>query len=351
MVFLLSAILVWPRRVFLSAFLLMFAGMVRAEYWLFSFGIFSAMVLSREKFDKKVVLLVSYFVANALYMKYLLDHTGNAIYPIYWNFLASVKGDWFANIPLSPGAVATQTIARWAFAAGLLGGIATFVKKPKSYLLLLFGFGNILFLGFVLGFGAYIRGYLPRFWIDRLFAWPYSFVGILLSVLLLYSLPNLFKSIRPVVKVIGFLVLMSALVLAQSEWSMINEYITQGKNRYASEKALAAQLGSYYKGGKVLIPEDRPPFVYYLVADQEIEGKNILGEMFDPFFYFKEDPYQKWGDYRETLVGWIKNEDIRLIMFYKGRERYEKLVEVEPQMFTYLGHAYGAIQFYAVNKI
>ena len=46
------------------------------------------MPITRLKNEKKAVFAVGYIIPVIFYMKYLASHAGNAIYPIYWNFLA-----------------------------------------------------------------------------------------------------------------------------------------------------------------------------------------------------------------------------------------------------------------------
>jgi len=332
-VLILGALLLWPRKVGVVGILFALAGMVRAEYWLFGVGLFTMALFAKQQVKGKAILVIGWLVPTLLYIKYLLDNTGNAIYPIYWNFLASVKGEWFLNVPLPPGAIEAQTIARVFFALSLLSSIYLIIKRPKYYLFFLFGFGNILFLGFMLGFGAYIRGYVPRFWIDRLFAWPYAFTGILVSILLLYYIPSKVKH-RVIPQTFGGLAILVIILLSQFIWIPISKWAGEADARYEGEKKLADEVGGYYQNGKILIPEDRPVFVYYLVNNHDINGKYLLGQMYDPFFYIEEDPFQNWNEYRQDVLDWIKKDDIKLIVFASDRERYMKLVELEPQLFN-----------------
>lgn len=347
LVLILGALLLYPKRPIFVGVLLAIAGMVRGDYWIFAAGLFFAILLTREKFEHKTLFVLGWLVPTILYAKYLLDYTGNAIYPVYWNYLASVKGEWFADVPLPPGALEAQFISRIIFGVGLLGAILMLVKRPRYYLLFLFGLGNIFVLGFMLGFGAYIRGYVPRFWIDRLFSWPYTFVGVLISVVFLYYIPSKirfhFGSI-----IAGWVVLIMILLLTQMTWITINKYALEGHNRYLGERGLAAKAASYYKEGTILIPEDRPPFVYFLVKDHGIDGPNLLGQMFDPFFYFEEDPFSDWPKYRETVILWLKNSDVRLMVVYKDRERYQNFIKNEPEIFRVLSRPAEIIQFYEV---
>jgi len=348
LILILGALLLYPKKPIFVGVLLALAGMVRADYWIFEAGLFFVILLTKQKFERKALFAIGWIVPTLLYAKYLLNYTGNAIYPIYWNYLASVKGEWFADVPLPPGALQTQFISRIIFVVGLLGAILMLVKRPRYYLLFLFGLGNLFVLGFMLGFGAYIRGYVPRFWIDRLFSWPYTFTGVVISSVFLYYLP-IKAHVRYIVSLVGWMVLIAVLLLSQLSWIPINKYAREARSRYLSERNLAASVASYYKEGTILIPEDRPPFVYFLVKDHGIVGAKLLGQMFDPFFYFKEDPFSDWQKYRETLISWLKNYNVRLLVVYKDRGRYQNFIKNEPEMFRVLNNPAESIQIYEVR--
>lgn len=98
-----GGLLLWPKRPVWAGFLLALAGMVRAEYWLFGIGLFGTAFFSKKSLDHKALFSLGWILPTIFYMKYLLDWTGNPIYPIYWNFLANVKGEWFADVSLPQG--------------------------------------------------------------------------------------------------------------------------------------------------------------------------------------------------------------------------------------------------------
>jgi len=77
--------LLWPRFPFWVGVLLALAGMVRAEYWVFGTGLVAVAMFAKEKVDR-LLLGLGWGIPSLLYMKYLLDYTGNPIYPVYWNF-------------------------------------------------------------------------------------------------------------------------------------------------------------------------------------------------------------------------------------------------------------------------
>jgi len=334
--FIFGAIYLWPKKPFISGIFLGLASMVRAEYWLFSFGLVMAAILLRKNANKVVTLAITYFVIIFIYMKYLADYTGNYIYPIYWNFLASVKGEWFANLPVIGDKLVAEWISRGIFAFGAIGIILTLIKRPKHALFYFFGFGNILFIGFMVGFGSYVKGYIPRFWIDRLYNWPYVFTAILIILVLFYYLPKKIKFIDKLA--INWIFLAAAIGVSQLIWKPINFNVNSGISSYYGEKTLAAEIAANYHGGGVLLPEDHPFVTYFLAHDYKITGKNMVGEMFDPFYYFKDQKnlFSNWGNDRTTVLNWLKENNIRLIVLTQDKPSYDGLVKREPQLFTKL---------------
>src|SRR6185436_15309185 len=94
-------LLLWPRSPFWVGVLFALAGMVRAGYWLFSSGLIAVAMFSKEKVDR-LLLALGWGLPCLAYMKYLLDYTGNPIYPIYWNFLGNAAGAWMQEAALTP---------------------------------------------------------------------------------------------------------------------------------------------------------------------------------------------------------------------------------------------------------
>lgn len=329
-------ILLWPQKPVLIGLLFALASMVRAEYWLFSAGlVISTFIISWKNPDRAFFLLASYALAILIYMKYLATWTGNAIYPIYWNFLANATGEWAQDIPIIGEKLMAKYISQGIFVFGFIGAILTLIKRPKFSLLFLFGFVNIAFVGFMLGFTAYVKGYFGRFWLDRLYSWPYQFSAFLIFLLLFYVLPKklpIFDKLK-----LNWIIFFIVLAVSQITWKPINFYMQlqgiEGTNR--GEKEIAREIASAYKGGVILMPEDRQAIVYFLAHDFKISGKDMEGQMFDPFFYFpnKDDPFSDWGKNREVVINWLKKDKIRLIVLTAEKPTYRGLLGREPSLF------------------
>ena len=338
MPFLLGGMLLWPSSPVLIGLFFALASMVRAEYWLFALGLAFSTLFFRKHRDKALVLILSYLLFIAIYMKYLANHTGNWIYPIYWNFLASVKGEWFLDLPIVGEKLVAQTISRGIFAFGVLGALVTLIKRSKHMLLYLYGFGNIVFIGFMVGFGSYVKGYIPRFWVDRLYNWPYLFAMMLIVIALFYYLPKLAGKLSTTVYVFSWLLLLTGLVVSQIIWKPINFFMQPVAAIYKSEKHWAAQIAGAYQDGTILLPEDRPYITYFLAHDYKIPGKNMEGQMFDPFFYFKdqENPFSNWGEERKIVLDWLKRDNIKLLVLTTPKSTYQGLIDREPDLFKKL---------------
>lgn len=337
----LLGILLWPRKPVLIGVLFALAAMVRAEYWLFSFGLVFSSFLLRRNLDKALTAATSYIIIILIYMKYLATWTGNYIYPIYWNFLASVKGEWFADLPIVGEKLMAKHISQGIFAFGAIGILLTIIKKPKYSLFFLFGFANILFIGFMVGFGSYVKGYIPRFWVDRLYNWPYLFTATLIIIPPFYYLPKKLGRLKSISYGFAWPLLIGGILISQLIWKPINYFMKPVVTIYNDEKSWAAEIAAAYQEGRVLLPEDRPYITYFLAHDYGISGKKMVGQMFDPFFYFpdKEDPFKNWGEDREKVLNWLKDNKIKLIALTTKKPTYLGLIEREPKYFELIPSA------------
>jgi hypothetical protein len=352
MVFLFAGIYFWLKKPWLFGLLLALASMARAEFWLFALGLVIAMILfTKGKSHNKSLAAVSYVSVTAIYMKYLLDHTGNAIYPIWWNFLGNAVGKWQADIPLTLVQEMVRPVWIAMFVISLIGIVYVVWKKPKGILLHLLGLGNFLFLGAFVGLTAYIKSYLNYFWVVRIFSLPYLYLGVLIGIILFVAIPKaipIFGKLK-----IGWIFVLIVLLSSQLSWKIIWSYYQPTEKSWVGEVELAKQVDSAYKGGTVLIHEGDPVMTYVLVKYAGIKGKNIQGQMYDPFQYEPFTAYQdlftKWKDDRVIIVDWLKKNDIKLLIFNDQRERYQLLVQKEPNIFKYIGDLPFGLKMYEVN--
>lgn len=352
MLFLFLAIYFWPKKAWLFGIFLTIASMARAEFWLFSIGIISAiLIFSKEKFDKKALGFISYFAAILIYMKYLLTYTGNAIYPIWWNFLGNAKGEWQADIPLTSVQETVRPIWIAMFIVSFIGIFYVVWKRPKGLFFHLLGLGSFLFLGFFVGLTAYIKSYVHYFWVVRIFSLPYLYLGLLISIFIFIAMPKFipwFKKLK-----IDWIFVAAILAVSQIGWQVIWYYYKPTQKYWEQEKKMAYEVKDLYKEGTILIHEGDPVMTYALVKYAGVNGKNIMGQMYDPFQYEPfnayADPFSNWKKDRKIIVNWLNRDNIKLLIFNNQRKRYLDLVEKEPKIFKFLKDGEFGLKIYEVS--
>jgi hypothetical protein len=184
--------------------------------------------------------------------------------------------------------------------------------------------------------GEYIKSYASYVWYVRFMILPYAFLGILLAIVLFYLVPKI-RFIRVLDKIQltwGFF--LGVLLVVQGLWIPIWNKYSSTEPDWQRSVVWAGEIAAHYQGGGLLITEGEPDIIYALVRYHQLEGRNIVSQMFDPYYYFGEDvdPYLDWDQRRETVLGWLKENNIRTIVTYPGRERYYKLAEAEPQFVS-----------------
>lgn len=332
--FMLLGIYSWPRLPVLTAIAFVCASMVRAEMWVFSIGLLVAILIKKGNAHKKAIVMIIWLFLMLLYMKYFLDHTGNAIYPIYWNFLANALGEWAGEDPLTPLQLTVRPVLMviGIISAALLGIIL--YKKPKNMLLLLLGFGNIFFVSAFMGFGHYIHGWEWWFPVIRFFVFPYIFVALILLVLI----NKLRIGSHKMVSVLILLCVGALTISTQLAWIPILQRFEETRNEWQRSVKWGKEVGKYYKEGTLLFPDGDPHFTYTVVQYGHVDGKNILSQMFDPFYYVDADlVFDRWEKYKEAINdNWIIKHNIRLAVFRVDSERYTKLRDKQPEVFEKL---------------
>ena len=343
-----GGLLLWPRRAAWTGVMWALAGMVRAEYWVFGFALVAVAATSNEDSNPKLALGLGWMIPSLLYMKYMLDHTGNPIYPVYWNFLGGTAGEWMVEAPLTPDRVAARWIARAGLVAAGAAALWLVWKRPKQHLLLLLGLGNIMLIGIILGIGAYIHGFTVRIVFDRLMVVPYMYLGIFLTIGVLWLLPRLEP--RRLWLSVGWVIALAVVSVSQLAWGPLLDLYRPLNSNWELERTLAEDVAAAYTGGTISIPEDRPALTYALVRYHGVTGRELDGQKYDPFAYFEGDPFADWSESREVLSEWIADRNIQLLVFYTGKSHYEEMIRREPNWFSHKSTVHrGTIQIYEVN--
>ncbi len=330
---LLGGVLLYPRHAVFAGFMWALAGMVRAEYWLMGAGLLAAVLLMDSKGARRGPLAVGWILPSLVYMKYLLAHTGNPIYPIYWNFLGNAAGAWMENVEPTD----VQVVATWAFRGlAILSASGLYLiyrRKPRHYLPLILGLGNILFLSVLLGFSEYVLGFLPRFMVDRIFVLPYMFLGLLLAAVLFEWLPR--RGHPRIWIMAGWAMFVGIIGISQLAWKPIWYYYEPGTVVWTREREVASLIALEYEGGVISMMEDRPWLTYFLVQYHGIPAESIDGQMYDPFAYMTGDPFANWEENRGVVLNWLADRNIQLLVFYSGKASYEEMIRREPELFQF----------------
>lgn len=324
---------------FLTGVLWALASMVRAEAWFYSLVLLFFSYKVFKKPGQLPKLFMGWLIPMIVYMKYLLDSTGNPIYPVWWNYLANARGVWATKIIYTPYQLSIKPyLIAWLIISLLLFLIVWWRDKSKRSIVILFCLANWIFIAAMMGITHYLTGFQPWFWFIRFFEYPYIFAGLFISVILFYLIPKYLPVFRNYLLswIFWIPIVFIGIALQFIFWKPIMAKYNSTKPAWEQTQKTAEELASEYEGGRVLIPEGDPNITYALVYFQEIKGENIIGQMFDPFFYMEGDAFENWGENREIVLEWIKDEDIRLIMVYDVTERYIKLFEKEPVFFEFV---------------
>jgi hypothetical protein len=348
--FLLAGVYFFPKRATLAGFMWALAAMSRAEAWLFSAGLILAALLSRESGGRK--MLLGRGVPMVAYMKYLLDHTGNAIYPIYWNFLANAAGQWEFRSDFTNYQLAARPLLGLIFVVCLALALWVLWKRPRWYLLFLLGFGTTAFVTGFIGLTHYLKSYESWFWLTRFFVFPYIFVGIVLAAFSLGWLPgrvHLWGRLHA-----GWLVILALVAGMQLIWPSVMYDVNHGYTKRTSVLELEKDgeyIGGAYAGGSVLVPEGIPQLTYALGRYSGIPGSRLIGQMYGPDYYFQGgDPLAHWDVVGPQMWEWFEKEDVELLVMRIGDERFERMIAEHPESFNHFGSvAEFGLEIYQVN--
>jgi hypothetical protein len=337
----LLGIWLWPRRGLWTGVAWALASMARAEAWIFSVGMVVLTLLKRERRGIRFPMMLTWAAGMLLYMKILLDRTGNPIYPVWWNFLANAVGKWEYRGSLSP----TQMAARpWLGALLLCAAVGlawTMWKRPRGYLFLSFGFGYLVFTAGTLGFTAYLQSWESWFWMERFFLFPYEFGAVLAAIGLFILVPRVLgRAAAPLA--IG--VSIASLLLVQLEWPPILSMYTSTRPIWQDSITAGQYLGRLhaqpgYHDGAVSLPNANPSLTYVLARFDGVDGRHIVGQLYDPFYYlparttYAEHP----GPIGTLMQCWLTTSDTRLWLVDPHNLNYTEFVGDHPEWIRQVG--------------
>jgi hypothetical protein len=330
----------WPRRGgFWAGLAFGLATMARAEAWIFSLGMVVAAFLRRPG-QHRLPLIAGFGAVMLVYMKVLLDQTGNPIYPLWWNFLANAAGHW-ETTAIDPGQASVRPVLGALLAASAAGLAWSLWKRPPAYMLLTFGFGYWVFVAGMLGFTSYLASWVWWMPITRVFAFPYVFAGALFAVALLWFAPRRFgRWALPA----GWAVVVAGILAAQLVWIPIAQVFGPTEANWHATQAAGVELGGMYnqapyQGHALAVPPDRPDMTYALARYGGVEGKHLVSEMYDPFHYLPGG--YTYADHRavvDTLLRcWLAKTDTRMMAVPAGDGNYALMRNLNPDWFVALG--------------
>jgi hypothetical protein len=342
----LLGIWLWPKRGLWTGVAWALASMARAEAWIFSLGMLVATYFRRAHQHQRLLATVAWIALILAYMKLLLDRTGNPIYPVYWNLLANIFGKWEFATRLTSGQLAARPFLVALMVIGLAGLGWTLWRRPSSYMFLSFGFGYLAYTGLSLGLTAYLKSWEWWFWQERFFLFPYEFAGVLLAVALLWAAPRRWgRRVMPA----AWAAIIVVLVAAQLEWApIINLYgatrITWTQSQSAASQLMNVYDHAPYRGSVLNIPPDKPAMFYAMVEYHGLQGRNVVGQLYDPFYYFPGFSYAEHRDAGGALMQcWLTSTHTRLWAVDPARSEYLQVIADHPEWFTQVGSvdAYG----------
>ncbi|MFI5287692.1 MAG: hypothetical protein ACHQ4F_15435 [Candidatus Dormibacteria bacterium] len=349
----LLGIWLWPKRGLWTGVSWALAAMARAEAWIFAIGLIVASFLRREGVQQRVLVIIGGVLPMAVYMKVLLDRTGNPIYPLSENFFNNALGRWEFETTLTPDQVTVRPVLGVILALAVLGLAWTLWKRPIGYMFLTFGFGYWVFTAGTLGFTAYLKSWVWWFWYIRFFDFPYEFAGVLGAIILFYLLPKWVGSrwALPFAAAAGALIL----IAAQAAWMPILSVYRSTASTWAQTLSAGQIIGGVYqqpqnRGGVLNVPPTKPDLTYVLARFDGVEGSRIVGQLYDPFYYLPSGyAYADHPAVASVLMQcWLSDTKTRLLVVDQTQSpNYVAFVADHPDWFSAAGQipTYGWVLY------
>ncbi|MFI5283651.1 MAG: hypothetical protein ACHQ0J_11070 [Candidatus Dormibacterales bacterium] len=317
------------------------ATMARAEAWIFSAGMVAAALLNRVARTRALPLILGFALVMLAYMKTLLDHTGNPIYPVWWNFLANAAGSW-ESTPVNAVQAGVRPYLGAILIVAAIGLGWSLWKRPAGYMYLAFGFGEWVFVAGMLGFTAYLASWVWWMPITRVFAYSYDFTAVLGVLVLLKLMPRWLGSrMLPV----AWVAIACSVLAVQVAWMPIRDVF--GSTDFAWQQAVTAgrTLGAMYNqtpgvaGESLNVPDDRPDLTYTMAHYGNVSGQRLVSQLYDPFYYLPSGyTYAAHPDVAGPLLEcWLDKTDTAMWAVQATNANYNHFIADNPAWFTYLG--------------
>jgi len=140
---------------------------------------------------------------------------------------------------------------------------------------------------------------------------------------------------------LGWVAVLVVLLSMQLTWPSVMHDVNDGYTSRTSSSGLRDQgefVAQAYRGGTVLIPEGNPQLTYALARYGGIEGRNMLGQMYGPIYYFQGgDPFDHWDVVGPQMWEWFETNDVRLLVMMADDRRFQMMIEEYPERFESVG--------------
>jgi hypothetical protein len=324
-----------PRHGFWSGIAWGLAAMARVEAWLFGAGLVVAWLVGRRRARGTWWLVGGWVLVMGLYAKFLLDSTGNPVYPFYWSFLFVAFGAFDSSPVLSAAQESLRIPLALATAASAAGLAWSLWKRPSSYLLLVYGFGYSAY-----SFATFLK---VDDWKERRFELPLDFAAILAAVLLFKVVPRW----RPNLEPMAWATAVIAVFAIQGFWIPIQTAYAATETGFQDQVRLGQEIGAVYnrpeyRGGVLTMPGDEPTLLYTMVRYGGVPGSRVASEFYDPFYYLPAGYH--YVDHKDIagplLQCWFSSTRTRLLIlppespFNHSVQEYEAFMADHPGWFS-----------------
>jgi len=338
----LSLLGIWlmPKRALGAGIAWGLATAARPEAWLSSLGLFLASFLTPGALRRWIPLLLGFGSVMAAQMAFLAARTGNPIYPLYWNYLANAGGLWMKPLVASQQSARPVFVALWAMST--IGLLTTLWRRPRSTLLLLYGFGSCALVFGLLGLTPFITEWYPWRWMMWILAWPYDFAAVLVAIGLFVALPRYGGN---AIRRLTWLTAGGLLLAVQLTWLPIQTAYASTTSAWNTDVATGRYIAGifgrpdYRDGALNLPPPDDPTVTYTLVRYGGLDGRHFLSQLYDPFYYLPAG--YNYADHRATvgtlLQCWLSTTNTSIFVVADARADYRAYVTDHPTWFQMVG--------------
>jgi hypothetical protein len=206
-------------------------------------------------------------------------------------------------------------------------------------MLLTFGFGYWAFMAGMMGFTHYLIH--TQEWMWRRIFFPLDFAAILAAVGLFVVAPRRWgPRALPTARATA----LAALAVAQLAWIPIQSAYSATEPAWLTTVAAGRYVGALYnrpnyRGTTLAVPPDTPSLTYTMARYGGVEGRHLLSEQYDPFYYLPSG--YTYADHRrvagQLLQCWLADTQAQLFLMEPQQSNYLEFVGDHPTWFQQVG--------------